>query len=72
MTKIDKLLADARQRAQGRQERELREAVGRMTTAQLYELLDESLTDSRMEQIFSSVGAVHLIRGETICQGGEP
>ena len=65
MRKINKMLAIARNErlwsAARNSREELERAMGRMTTNQLMELVQNDITDARMAEIFDSVGALHLL-----------
>lgn len=65
MRKINKMLANARNESllsAARNSREgLESAMGRMSTEQLMELVQEDITDARIAEIFDSVGALHLL-----------
>ena len=65
MQKINKLLVTAKRETaetdQQRKKEELRQAVERMTTEQLEELVDGNPSDERFREIFASVGGLHLL-----------
>ena len=65
MKKIDKMLAIAKHEALWEAERkkheELENAISRMTTDQLRELVYDDPSDERLKEIFASVGGLHLL-----------
>lgn len=68
MRKISKMLAVARNEAlliaAKDSKKELLEAIERMSTDQLQEIVSGELTDERLKEIFDSVGALHLLEGD--------
>lgn len=61
MTKLDSMLIAAKRRAVSYGAEEWRRIMGRMTTEQLYELVEGDPTDERIRDIFASVDGLHLI-----------
>ena len=65
MLRIDKVLATAKREARLATERrnhdELKQAIGRMTTEQLLELVDGDPPEDRLKAILASVGGLHLL-----------
>ena len=65
MKQIDKMLAIAKHEALWEAERksheELENAISRMTTDQLRELVYDDPSDERLKEIFASVGGLHLL-----------
>lgn len=65
MKQIDKMLVIAKHEALWEAERkyheELENAIGRMTTDQLRELVYDDPSDERLKEIFESVGGLHLL-----------
>lgn len=61
MTKLDSMLIAAKRRAVSYGVEEWRRIMGRMTTEQLYELVESDPTDERIRDIFASVDGLHLI-----------
>ncbi len=65
MQRINKILIAARcdmeRKQQRREGKELHAFVERMTTEQLYELMDGNTTEERVREILKSVGGLHLI-----------
>lgn len=59
--KVDKLLRIARQGVEDKRLTELRKVCDKMTTDQLEELVEGNPTDSRIREIFDSVGGLHLL-----------
>ena len=68
MQKITKLIVTTKRKIteadQQRKQEDLRQAVERMTTEQLEELVDGNPSDERFREIFASVGALHLLEEE--------
>lgn len=67
MPKIDKLLATVKRKAvedaRHREYEELEQVLSRMTTDQLWELVDGNPSEDRVMEIFESVGGLHLLEG---------
>lgn len=65
MQKINKLLLtvkrEALEDAERRKHEELEQAISRMTTDQLRELVDGEPSEDRIKEIFESVGCLHLL-----------
>ena len=65
MKQIDKMLAIAKHEvlweAERKNHEELENAIGRMTTDQLRELVYDDPSDERLKEIFASVGGLHLL-----------
>lgn len=65
MKKIDKMLAIAKHEAlwdaERNKKKELEDALSRMTTDQLRELVYDDPSDERLKEIFASVGGLHLL-----------
>ena len=65
MKKIDKLLIIAKNESlwgsARSSEEELENTISRMTTEQLQELVCEDVSAERLEEIFASVGGLHLL-----------
>lgn len=60
MQRIDRLLSAARRNASKGND-ELIKAISRMTTEQLFELVNEDPSEDRLKEILASVGYLHLI-----------
>lgn len=52
---------DMERKEQRREAEELQNAIGKMTTEQLYELVDGNLSEERVREIFASVGELNLL-----------
>ncbi len=65
MKKIDKMLStvkhEARLDAEQRKHEDIENAIGRMTTDQLHELAYGEPSGERLQEIFASVGGLHLL-----------
>lgn len=65
MKKIDKMLAIAKHEAlwdaERKNQEELEDALSRMTTDQLREIVYDDPSDERLKEIFASVGGLHLL-----------
>lgn len=65
MQRIDKLLTTAKREAlldaERRNHEELKQAISRMTTEQLAELVDGDPSEDRLKEILESVGGLHLL-----------
>lgn len=65
MQKVDKLLLTAKYKAllasDPDPKGEVSEAISRMTTEQLCELVYDDPSEKRLKEIFASVGGLHLI-----------
>lgn len=61
MTKLDSMLIAVKRCAASYGIEEWRRIMGRMTTEQLYELVEGDPTDERIREIFASVDGLHLI-----------
>lgn len=65
MLRIDKVLATTKREVKLATERrnnhELKQAISRMTTEQLAELVDGDPSEDRLKEILESVGGLHLL-----------
>lgn len=65
MLRIDKVLATAKREAKLAAERRnhegLKQAISRMTTDQLLELVHGDPSENRLKEILESVGGLHLL-----------
>lgn len=61
MTKLDSMLIAVKRRAASYGVEEWKRIMGRMTTDQLYELVEGDPTDERIREIFASVDGLYLI-----------
>lgn len=52
---------DMERKEQRREAEELQNAIEKMTTEQLYELVDGNPSEERVREIFASVGGLHLL-----------
>ena len=63
--RINKMLIAARcdmeRKEQRREAEELQNAIEKMTTEQLYELVDGNPSEERVREIFASVGELNLL-----------